>query len=281
MATQTKALLADFYAGALEVVELANRYLLQHQERGYSKELKADQSWVTDVDREVENVIRKELGLRFPDHRILGEEFGTGKDEPAKSPQSSYIWTVDPIDGTLSFLHNLPNYGIILSLHEQQNEDDEPEDWTPLVAVIDHPAVGLRYHASQGGGSYLNSSQLRIDTTPTGRIDCEFISIPDRANFVRAKRVAEFVALHEAHERVRNYADCFGHTLAAAGRVGAMTDLDLRFWDISATKLLVEEAGGCFELVRAERLSDGSKKYDIVAGKPEVVDWLKTFIRPR
>ena len=76
------------------------------------------------------------------------------------------------------------------------------------------------------------------------------------------------------HPRVRTYPDGFGHTLVAEGSVGAMVDFGLRFWDLAATQVLIEEAGGRYEVVGEHPAIDGPPLYDVVFGKPAVVRWV-------
>ena len=84
----------------------------------------------------------------------------------------------------------------------------------------------------------------------------------------------------QGHPRVRTYPDCFGHTLAVQGAVGATVDVGLRLWDLAATPLLVEEAGGRF-VSRTESTPDGSGElHHVVFGKPVVVDWLVNRFDP-
>ena len=108
---------------------------------------KADNSFVTRADKETEAFIREHLQEHFPDHSILGEEF------PSIEKDSPFQWIIDPIDGTHSFKHNIPLYGIIVCLLEEG---------TPVVSMIDLPAINRCYAATKEGGTTCNDHPVQI-----------------------------------------------------------------------------------------------------------------------
>ncbi len=249
-----------FLTEALEIVGAARRITLARMAGGFARWKKADQSFVTDADLEVERLFRSELARRFPEHGIVGEEF-----EPV-NPEADFQWIVDPIDGTLSFTRGIPLFGTIVGLHHRG---------TPIVGIIDHPALGRCYSAAAGLGAFRDGERIRLhDLAPDERVEDEPIASGDRHQFLRSDRGEAFDALMRGHPRVRTYADCFGHTLAAEGAVGAMVDFGLRIWDLAATQVLIEEAGGRYVCAQTlERPGEGTL-YGIICGKPRVVEWL-------
>ena len=100
------------------------------------------------------------------------------------------------------------------------------------------------------------------------------ISASDRPRFVRCRRAQAFDRLMRTHPQVRGYADCIGHTLAAEGKIGAAVDYGLRLWDIAASQVLIEEAGGRYACVYRSHDADGDL-FGIIAGKPSLVRWLE------
>lgn len=244
----------------------ARRIILATLARGLRVSVKPDRSFVTDADRAVERFIRGELRRRFPDHGLVGEEFGSIQ------PDAPYRWIVDPIDGTLSFLRGIPLYGTILALQHRGR---------PVLGIIDHPGLGETYSAAAGLGAFLDGRRLRLhDLGPREPIEGEVIATGDRGHFVRLGAERRFDKLMASHPQVRSYADCFGHTLAARGAVGAMADFGVKLWDIAATEVLVTEAGGRYELV-SERPSPDGAHYGVVFGKPRVVRWLLPILAGR
>ncbi len=252
----------SFLRAAHRVVDGSRRVILRAAARGFTTRAKPDKSFVTDADLAAEKVLRAAIARRFPDHGILGEEFERVR------PEAEFQWIIDPIDGTLSFTRGIPLYGTILALHRRGK---------PVLGIIDHPALGLRYAAAAGLGARRNGKPLRLrdDGTPAAG---EIIATGDRMHFLKVGSGPAFDRLLKGHPQVRTYADCFGHALAAEGAVGAMVDYGIRIWDMAATQVIIEEAGGKFELV--SRLPDGKGGhfYNIVCGKPRVVKRLRRLL---
>lgn len=249
---------------ALKLMDRARRTVLYYLASGYGVRVKSDRSFVTDADTAVEKVLRKAILERFPEHGIIGEEF------PARNPSAEYQWIIDPIDGTLSFTRGIPLYGCILALHHRGK---------PLVGVIDHPGLGTRFHAALGLGCYADGKRVRLKDLPSAaQVENELIAAGDRSQFLRTGDSARFNRLTRSHPQVRIYADCFGHTLAVSGAVGAMVDFGVKIWDISATQLMIEEAGGRFEIVKRQKYP-GGMNYGVIFGKPKVVAWLRRILK--
>jgi fructose-1,6-bisphosphatase/inositol monophosphatase family enzyme len=232
---------------------------------------KADRTLVSAIDLEVEATLRGELARAFPADGILGEEEGE------TAPEARRRWVLDPIDGTRSLRHRIPLFGTLLALQERQGAGAGREDWETVVGVCALPALGRLYGAARGLGAWRDGERL-VQASPVDEgIDEEVISLGERRQFVGAGCPEVFDTLVARHPGARVYPDCFGHALAAEGAVGAMVDFDLRPWDLAATRLLVEEAGGrC--AVLATRGEGAVVRRDVVLGKPAVVDWVVAAI---
>src|SRR5215210_6990442 len=102
--------LQNFLDFAIDAAWQAGRLTLAHYQTGVAVERKADQSAVTIADREAEQLLRRLIEKRFPDHAVVGEEFGSD------SRTASHCWIVDPIDGTNSFVRGVPFYGVLVAL---------------------------------------------------------------------------------------------------------------------------------------------------------------------
>jgi histidinol-phosphatase len=247
-----------YFRALLRFVETARRVSHRRVGAGFRVRVKSDWSLVTDVDFAVERALRKAIGQAFPSHGILGEEF------PPTKPGADHQWIIDPIDGTTSLTHGIPFYGTIIGLHIRGR---------PVVGAIDLPALDRCYTAGRGLGAWCGRRRLRIrDAAPADR-SREVISIADRRRFVRCGAGRAFDRLLRQHDEVRGYVDCIAHVLAAEGAIGAVVDYGLKLWDLAATQLLVEEAGGLYRCTyRAENREPAV--YGIVCGKPTVVRWL-------
>jgi fructose-1,6-bisphosphatase/inositol monophosphatase family enzyme len=230
------------------------------QSRGLSARLKNDGSFVTDVDFAIEDLIRSRLGTAFPDHGIVGEE------RAARASDSGYEWTIDPIDGTHSLKHGVPLFGTVLALTHRGK---------PIVGAIGLQGMDRTYVAASGLGARCNGRPLRWTNVESDvAVEHEIIAVGERRQFLRCGQSAVFDRLMQAHPSVRTYCDCFGHALAIEGAVGAMVDYNLRIWDVAATAVLIEEVGGRYVRLNAGEHHDaGGDRYDVVFGKPAVVEW--------
>jgi fructose-1,6-bisphosphatase/inositol monophosphatase family enzyme len=248
-----------FAAAALGLAEVARRLVRAGLRRPRSVRRKADRTLVTDLDIAIESRLRALIGRRFPDHGIVGEE------APPVRPESAYQWYIDPIDGTTSLVRGLPLFGTILGLHYRGR---------PLVGVIDLPVLGHRYHAALGLGAWRDHRRLRLRDVSRAGVADEIIAASNRPLFARFGAARAFDRLLREHPRVRGYGDCVAHAWAAEGSVGGLVDFGVHRWDIAATRILVEEAGGRFVII-GERGRGAGATFGILAGRPGVVRWLE------
>jgi histidinol-phosphatase len=214
-------------------------------------ERKADGSPVTPFDREAEQQIRKILASEadavWP---VLGEEFG------GDTEGSPYRWVVDPIDGTMPFSRGLPYFGTLIAL-------DQVAPRRALVGVIQLPAFGELYTAARGLGARCNG--VRIAVAPRRELaDC-LISAPEIQKFRLAGLADGYERLAGEVRHFRGNGDCWMHAMAARGAVDAVVEFSLNRWDIGATEVVVEEAGGKF-FTRPSKTTPG--KFDTVFGSP-------------
>lgn len=225
-------------------------------------ELKADGSVVTRFDREAERLIREILAHQGP-WPLLGEEFGLG-ETPLANP--SHRWVLDPIDGTLGFTRGLPTFGTLLAFESLQ-------PLRALVGAIHLPAAAETYSAARGLGAWCNGRPIRV-ASDRPLEQCIVAHVPP-ANFTRAGLAAGFENLMRAGTHLRGCHDCWSHAMAARGALDALVELGLNRWDIAATEVIVEEAGGACR-IRGSRY--GSGKYDVVLGNARAVDEVARII---
>jgi histidinol phosphatase-like enzyme (inositol monophosphatase family) len=220
--------------------------------RDAAVEWKADQSEVTAADRSAEQAIRAVIGQAFPDHAIVGEEFGGAAGQ-------EWTWLVDPIDGTISFVHGLPLYATLIALCRGRE---------PVVAVVDLPGLDRRLHAVQGHGAWEGDRRLQVGAGFDPYAD--LVARGDRYQFEAAGRLPLYERLERELRLFRTYVDAHGHCLVATGAAALMVDPDLRPWDIAAPSLIVREAGG-----RVLTLPEPSGKVTAISGNREAVAWLE------
>jgi len=244
-------------AVALQAADAAREPIMGRYWGGFSVETKADQSPVTEADREAEQAIREVLLSAFPDHRVTGEELGS-------SGEGDLTWLVDPIDGTISFVHRIPLFATLIALCR---------DGEPLVAVVDLPALGRRFFATAGGGAWEGSQRLSVaaEFDPAKSLVCR----GNRLQFEHSGRMQLYERLDSELELCRSYTDAFGHAMVACGSAALMIDPDLRPWDLTAPALLVREAGGR-TIIAVEPQMPG--KAFFVTGNQAAVSWAERLL---
>jgi histidinol-phosphatase len=262
----SNAEITDFLGFALEIVAETRALILGYSSRGFNVETKSDDSPVTNADREAELLIRRRVGARFPEHGVIGEEF------PCSNEKADFQWVTDPIDGTMNFLNGIPTYATILGLHFQG---------FPLVGIVDHPAMNLCYSAAFGLSAFCNGKRISIVDDADGLSPGKcVVAMSGRPNFNRVNEATLFDRFITSYPNIRLYADCFSHTRAIHGQVGACVSFAQREWDIAATEVLINEAGGKFIELAKSAPKPGVTYRSAVFGKPTVVeDLLKHFFR--
>jgi len=254
------AFIEELHERALEFADTARALVNHAWASGFTAERKADGSFVTNVDLEVEDRLRQLIRRHYPDHGVLGEEF------PPARPGAEFQWIIDPIDGTEDFVHRVPTFGSIFALYYQGE---------PVVGILDHPALAVRCHAAYRRGTWKNEERVVIeDLSPDHPAEQVRLVTSARANYIRYRDDgADFDAVTRAFPNHRIYRSCYGHTLVATGGVDAMVDYQDTPWDIAACRLTTEEAGGVFRVVR-QFMVEGTPIYSTVFGKRAVVERL-------
>lgn len=195
-------------------------------------EAKADESPVTAADRETEQFLRAEIARLFPGDRVVGEEFG---DSGGSGEPGSRTWIVDPIDGTKSFIHGVPLYGVMIGV-EQEGKI--------IAGAVFIPPLNDLVVAERGRGCLWNGKPAR--TSKTAKLSEALLLTTDIANSYRYGRGPVWEKLSSGARLVRTWGDCYGHILVATGRADVMVDPIMNPWDCAALQVILEEAGGTF-----------------------------------
>ena len=217
------------YDAGVLAAQAAGKVALDYFDKGVVVETKADQSPVTIADRSAEETLRSFVRKHFPNDGFLGEEFG---DSPGSS---GYRWIIDPIDGTRSFIRNIPIWATLVGL-EYRGE---------MIAGIAYiPVWNQTFRALRGDGAFRDDRRIRVsDTAQLGK---SLFSYSSFGFFKAAGKQDHFAQLLAETERSRAYADFYGFVLVAQGSVDLMADYGVHIWDVAGLKVIVEEAGGTF-----------------------------------
>jgi histidinol-phosphatase len=207
-----------------ELILAAGQLTLQHfQSTALTVHTKGDGTPVTIADRDAESLLRRSILERFPDDTIIGEEHD---DQLGTSGRK---WVLDPIDGTKAFTRGVPLYSNLVYVEDQQG---------PLVGAINLPALGELIIAARGEGCWLNESRCSVSGTAGIRdaviTTCEFNHWSDAA----------LLAIKHAGTAMRTWGDGYGYALVASGRVDAMVDPTINYWDVAPMSVIIPEAGG-------------------------------------
>ena len=189
-------------------------------------ELKADETPVTAADRGAEEVMRHLIRKRFPDHGIIGEEFGNENDA------AEFVWVLDPIDGTKSFASGCPLFGtLICLLHEGQ----------PVLGAINQPILD-RLCIGDNEETTVNGHPVHVretdDLSEATLLTTDILSIGEYQN------KEGFENLLQEAKLFRTWGDCYGYLLLASGGADIMLDPIMNPWDILPVIPVVRGAGG-------------------------------------
>jgi inositol-phosphate phosphatase / L-galactose 1-phosphate phosphatase / histidinol-phosphatase len=215
---------------------------------------KADLSPVTAADRQAEEMMRALIEAHYPEHGILGEEFGTVRDD------AEYVWVLDPIDGTKSFISGVPLFGTLIAL---------TRDRRPIIGIIDQPISRERWAGASGHPTTLNGLAISSRGCPGLAGATLFATTPE---MFKGKDAASFARVSSAVKLTRFGADCYAYGLLAAGFVDLVLEASLRPYDFCAMVPIVEGAGGAATDWKGGNLDLASDGRILVAGDRRVHD---------
>jgi histidinol-phosphatase len=229
---------SPFLTAALDAAEAASQLIRTAYRGNFQVEYKADASPVTEVDIAAEKTIKSILQARFPDHGFYGEE--TGKS----ALDAEYLWLVDPIDGTKSFVRGYPMFSVQIALMHRREL---------VLGVSSAPCwnggAGEIVHAEKGGGAWLGGERLAVSAA--GAIEKTTLSTGNLASLARKPEAwAQLGGLIPRLHRIRGYGDFLHYHLLASGRIDAVVESDVNILDIAALTVIVREAGGVFTDLR-------------------------------
>ncbi len=187
---------------------------------------KEDATPVTLADREAEQAIRDAIRQQFPDHGIIGEEFGN------ESEDAEWVWVLDPIDGTKSFVAGVPLFGTLVCLLR---------DGQPILGAIDQPILGQRM-IGDGSTTTLDGKPVRVrEGTP---LEDAVLLTTDPLEPARLRDASGWDALASRVRLYRTWGDCYGYLLLACGRADIMIDPIVARWDFLPLIPIIRGAGG-------------------------------------
>jgi histidinol-phosphatase len=215
---------------ALAAAKAAEAVIRRCYGSGLAVQTKADRSPVTEADIESERVIRETLARAFPAHGFYGEELGRS------APDAEYVWLIDPIDGTKSFVRGYPMFSTQIALLHRGEL---------VLGVSNAPCYGdggeLAW-AERGQGAFLNGARIRV--SDVGALAQATLSLGNIGTLAQSPRWAKLGRLIPQLHRVRGYGDFLHYHLLASGRLDIVLESDVNILDIAALTVILREAGG-------------------------------------
>ncbi len=193
---------------------------------GLEVERKDDQSPVTAADRGAEELLRARINRKFPQHGIIGEEHGSERAD------AEWVWVLDPIDGTKSFITGVPLWGTLIALTYQGQ---------PVLGCIHQPILD-QIMIGDGTTTTLNGRAVRV--RPCARLEDATLLFSDTFTPAAHPSREQFDTLRRRVRLARTWGDCYGYLLVASGRADVMMDPIMNPWDIAALVPIIKGAGG-------------------------------------
>jgi myo-inositol-1(or 4)-monophosphatase len=216
---------------------------------------------VTEADRAAEAVMRRMIKASFPQHGIVGEEFGNQNED------AEYVWMLDPIDGTKSFIAGFPIWGTLIALLHRG---------MPVYGMMHQPYIGERFSGDNRSASYQGPShgrKLAVRRCASLKEATSFTTSPllmnadDRAAFGKV----------EAEVRLTRYGgDCYSYCMLAAGHLDLVIETELKPYDIAALIPIITGAGGVITTWEGEPAQGGGRV--VAAGDPRVHEAALTLL---
>lgn len=208
----------------------ASAEVIRHYYHGdFAVELKSDQTPVTVADREAEDIIRGILLEAFPAHGFFGEESGRTEQD------AEYLWLVDPIDGTKSFVAGYGMFSTQIALMHRGEL---------ILGVSSAPAHDELAWAYRGGGAHLQSKRIRVREVRS--LAEASISTGNIQSLAASPRWGALGRVLAGANRTRGYGDYYHYHRLAAGQIDAVVESDVNILDVAALAVIVREAGGVF-----------------------------------
>lgn len=205
-----------------------------------ASDAKGDGSPVTIADQEAEQLIRARIEGQYPDHSILGEEYGE------TNPGARVRWILDPIDATRSFMRGVPLYGVLIGIEI---------DGESAVGVAHFPPLRETVAAGSGLGCTWNGRPCQVSDVE--RLEDAVICTTDVERILSRPEGEGWRALQQRCAFSRTWGDCYGHALVATGRIEVQVDPIMAPWDAGPFLTIITEAGGRFTTLSGDATVHG------------------------
>src|SRR3989338_8603284 len=236
----------------IEAVKGAGKILMDNLNKVKECSFKAKSDIVTQVDIKAERYIIDKIKKNFPDHNIHSEEEGL------IDRKSSFLWLIDPIDGTMNYYHSASPFRVAACLVENN---------IPLISAIYNPARDELYFAERGKGATLNNKKINVNKNFDLRNSVVMTHISSKKD-ARARTIVALDTIFNKTLHMRIFGSGLAAmTYVASGKFDIFFNISTYPWDILPGALLVEEAGGIVTDVQGKKITTDSKSVLATNGK--------------
>jgi myo-inositol-1(or 4)-monophosphatase len=239
----------EFLDFSSHLAEISGKIIKQYFRTEISIDSKSDLSPVTIADKKSEEIMREEIIKQFPDHGIIGEEFGNHNTD------AEYVWVLDPIDGTKSFICGAPTFGTLIALMKNKQ---------PVLGVINQPVLN-EFLIGDNLETRLNGDKVSVRFC--NNINNAVLITGDHFNIGKFQDQQKFDELANRVKLYRHWGDCFGYYLLATGFVDIVVDPIMSVWDSMALIPIINGAGG---IISDYQGNDPVTGNSIVASSPGI-----------
>jgi len=244
--------LEHFTQCGIRALDASRAYIREYTRKPFNFEVKTDGSPVTSVDKAAEDKIREIITAEHPDHGMIGEE------RKAYAPDSEFVWTIDPIDGTLPFLAGIPVFGTLLALLH---------NGIPVLGFIDMPMTGERWIGAEGLKTTQNGKP--VHSRPCADLSMALMATSNPDYYDRTNTPA-LERLKNATRFAVYGGSCMFYAQIASGRVDLCIDVQFAIWDYLALVPVVQGAGGLFTTWEGRIAGLHSGNQYIASGDPRI-----------
>ncbi len=216
----------EFKEFSKRLADESGKIINQYWRKDFSIDNKADSTPVTIADKKAEEMMREMIMKHFPDHGILGEEFGEHNND------AEYKWILDPIDGTKSFICGTVTFGTLIAL---------TKNGKPILGVINQPVL-KEFLLGDNETALLNDVKVKV--RECYNFAAATLLTTDHINIEKYQNLKKFEELMRQVKIYRQWGDCYGYYLVATGYADIMIDPIMSVWDSMAVIPVIRGAGG-------------------------------------
>lgn len=197
---------------------------------------------VTEADKGAERAIRALISSRYPDHGVIGEEYGEDR------PGAEFVWVLDPVDGTRSFIAGLPLWCTLIGLRFQGR---------PVLGSICQPYLDELYIGHAGGSRLVSRGAARpLKVRPCPLLTQAVLGTTDPDGCFNGAELGAWRQVRAAARVTRMGLDAYGYAMVAAGTIDLVVEAGLKSWDIEAAVPVIRGAGGLVTDWRGQEVGD-------------------------